>query len=701
MTRSTLSPSGGSTPGPGSGGRPTKRPRVLVACQRCKTRRQRCDNNSPACGNCARARTACLYSDRTAYPPSYVKALEERVKELEARQRSVTSPEPQSTPAGDRLVTGMGLLSSCAAAEPHYFGFSAGLSLAHFVQVALDFGSVTSADVVSLPLLTDRPFANQALHQQCSKGAVPAALPSQQTGASYIRAYLQLVHPLYPFLDRRQLWTVHRQAREKANGLDPMDAALLHLVYAIGARCLQLVGTTSSPTTTTKNNTPEDHFLRAMQIIGEGLQFTSIRSIELTLLLAIHSMRSPSGTSVWHLSGLALRQCIELGLHRPRPDDMPTAVAANSTITTPTASSTATSAGEHRKRLFWSAYIFERKTALVLGRPFALADEEIDVLLPAGDEVRFHCAHVELYQLHSQIRYALYQMKRGGTNGRHDHRPQLKSTMERLFCKLDAWKTRVLQTFDEARDGWAMHDAENGHDSDSSPSANLASTATLGGPSVLTQQTELLLEFYKARRSLLQPLMTEGRSVYPFDTTDYAACADASGQICQLYRRLHRLAPVPFSLRDLHAIFVAGFTLIYAICSAPSLYTAAGSTCARDIGACSTLLYVITEQWASAKKYRDAFEVVAEKMEASAARYTEPEACMGRTTERPVVSVVLMPSVPLPNGPISAPAQPTTPLTGFDQNLSSGIELDLESDMYGIEGLLYSEGLDWFTEAVL
>lgn len=43
-------------------------------------------------------------------------------------------------------------------------------------------------------------------------------------------------------------------------------------------------------------------------------------------------------------------------------------------------------------------------------------------------------------------------------------------------------------------------------------------------------------------------------------------------------------------------------------------------------------------------------------------------------------------------------------LDGFNVNMntfSSGIELDLESDIYGIEGLLSSEGLDWFTEAVL
>lgn len=191
---------------------------------------------------------------------------------------------------GERLALGLGLLSSCAAAEPHYFGFSAGLSLAHFVQVAIDFGS-NSSDV-SLPLLADRPFSNQALGADTTL----ASLPSFKTGASYIRAYLSVVQPLYPFLSRKSLWSLHesltgRHKSNTASSRDQIDLALMHLVYAIGSRCLQLLGKSKI-----SKNTPEGHFLSAMKIISDGLKFTSIRSIEVTLLLAIHSMRSPSGT---------------------------------------------------------------------------------------------------------------------------------------------------------------------------------------------------------------------------------------------------------------------------------------------------------------------------------------------------------------------------------------------------------------------
>lgn len=243
--------------------------------------------------------------------------MEERVRELEAsvclneqqhHRRTIPDPLPntpsspehpsprqqpptQEAPVERRtapLAQGLGLLSSIAAAEPHYFGLSAGLSLAHFVQVAIDSGS-NSADV-SLPLLADRPFSNQALNANTTL----AKLPSFKTGASYVQAYLSLVHPLYPFLDRISLWQLHdtltRRQEEVPSPYPQIDVALMHLVYAIGSRCLQLLGKIDG-----SKGLPEGHFLSAMKAVNEELKFTSIRAIEVTLLLAIHSMRSPSG----------------------------------------------------------------------------------------------------------------------------------------------------------------------------------------------------------------------------------------------------------------------------------------------------------------------------------------------------------------------------------------------------------------------
>ncbi|KAG5771406.1 hypothetical protein H9Q72_002000 [Fusarium xylarioides] len=52
----------------------------VTACQRCKSRKQRCDQNIPACSSCARAGVPCVLS--------YIKNLEDRVAELELSLRN-------------------------------------------------------------------------------------------------------------------------------------------------------------------------------------------------------------------------------------------------------------------------------------------------------------------------------------------------------------------------------------------------------------------------------------------------------------------------------------------------------------------------------------------------------------------------------------------------------------------------------------
>ncbi|KAK0391830.1 hypothetical protein NLU13_1329 [Sarocladium strictum] len=765
--------------------RPAKRPRVLVACQRCKSRRQKCDNSSPACSNCEKAKVSCLYSDQ-AYPSSYVKRLEDRVRQLEANlatddgsptvlsavnlaattfhQFGSPSPDSPETAAGasgkersGQLALGLGVLSSCAGAEPHYFGFSAGLSLAHFVQVAIDSGG-NPVDV-SLPQLADRPFS----HQVPKPNATLAGPPTYNAGASYIRAYLALVHPLYPFLNTDRLWELHRSITKRRGGqgatvgsTEQIDLTIMHLVYAIGSRCLQLLQKFSVSSTV-----PEAHFLRAMEHIRQDFKFTSTKSIEVTLLLAIHSMRSPYGTSVWHLAGLAIRQCLELGLHKQRLIDH-----QNIQV------------DQYRKRLFWSVYIFERKTALVLGRPFALSDEEIDLSLPAkmddgnrntvADEAQehspnrkypqhkaaldFHRKNIQLYQIHSDIRLALSRMKKTPS------KEGLRTTTSTLLRQLDQWKQQVLTKFcqhvqeepDVSKTLTDFCQEQDSADSESSSSETHQHPPFMKRP-VEIEKNELLLEYHKARRSLLQPLMTENSHNYPFETADYAACAESSGQICQLYRRLHRLSPIPFSLRDLHAVFLAGFTLIYCLRVCPSIYSVERI---GDVGACSTVLYVITEQWSSAKKYRDAFETLAEKVldavkgqhpggQSNAGLSRQERHCataVNRSRRRqghlPYVhdeDVHTVTNYTGRNGydarreasehdesrrrvtemPAQSPFELTPPTslpldgerfpdaTSFLSHAHQNIDWDLDRDMSDIEKLLSSEGLDWFTGAVL
>jgi hypothetical protein len=188
------------------------------------------------------------------------------------------------------LASGIGLLSSCATAEPHYFGFSSGLNLAHFVEAAVTANN--DASEINLPLLADRPFSKQIPTAQTPLASVPAA----SVGSRYIRAYLSSIQPLYPFINQEDIWRMHRTAvgEDSSTPESPANADLarLHLIYAIGSRCTQIL----QPRKIQKH-LPEGHLMSAMQHVPEVLKLTSIHAVEVTMLLAIHSMRSPSGMS--------------------------------------------------------------------------------------------------------------------------------------------------------------------------------------------------------------------------------------------------------------------------------------------------------------------------------------------------------------------------------------------------------------------
>lgn len=598
-----------------------------------------CDNAAPACSNCASSKASCVYN---TYPTSYVHRLEERVGELEARLRSVDPSQaddhladdmhndtqtqiatPSSIPSTHQvpamasspghLASGIGLLSSCATAEPHYFGFSSGLNLAHFVEAAVTANN--EASEINLPLLADRPFSRQIPTAQTPLAPVPIS----SIGNRYIRAYLASIQPLYPFIDEKDIWRMHRSATGDApstsESLTKADLARLHLIYAIGSRCTQIL----KPRKIQKH-VPEGHLMSAMQHIPEVLKLTSTHTVEVTLLLAIHSMRSPSGmsqfsarshslchrtnfrlpgTSVWHLCGFAMRLCLELGLHRPKPYQSHQAHLE-----------------QQRRKLFWSVYIFERKSALILGRPFAVSDKDIALSMlddgsdeensssPASSIVLLR-NHVLLYQIHSKIRSTLHHLR--------SEAPSVKIAEKVASClqRLEVWRSSMLQevgvrVIDTAS---AARPATTRSHSDSSDSADDTSEPLLRHAS--QDRAELLLEYHKARRSLLQPLLTDSGSQYSPTLSDYSACADASSQICQHYRLLHRLSAWPFTLRDLHAVLIAGFTWLHCIAARPALYNARN---AGAIGACSTVLYLIAEQWSGARKYRDTFEIVADKL---------------------------------------------------------------------------------------
>ena len=66
--------------------------RIAQACDRCRSKKIRCDGIRPCCSQCANVGFECKTSDklsRRAFPRGYTESLEERVRSLEAEIREL------------------------------------------------------------------------------------------------------------------------------------------------------------------------------------------------------------------------------------------------------------------------------------------------------------------------------------------------------------------------------------------------------------------------------------------------------------------------------------------------------------------------------------------------------------------------------------------------------------------------------------
>lgn len=259
--------------------RPTRRhPRGLVACLRCKSRKQRCDNVYPACSNCHDAGQKCSYGAKQALPAEYVKSLERQVSKLQqelalSRQNVVTPTgssslqQQQTLPmvpnmdeqASSRETVTSDLEASAGVVAPSpdsFLGTSSGYPLTRLLRSALPSVdahqgdravAVREVDAATCSSAAIRLNGGQQAETDLFSGG--SDLPTKEVGDKLIEAYYARVHPKHPFLARKRVQSLHEGRHElvpahKAARSDDVrtkcDYATLQLVYAIGARYLQL-----------------------------------------------------------------------------------------------------------------------------------------------------------------------------------------------------------------------------------------------------------------------------------------------------------------------------------------------------------------------------------------------------------------------------------------------------------------------------
>lgn len=535
-----------------------------------------------------------------------------------ARRREALTPAnnnhaPDTEDRSQDLPSEVALLCiNAAGREPQFFGASSAVSFSRIVSATMGMGSNgRSAGGPSQqnargsrPPTGGTPFDADRIAQP-----TPLRLPTIEMRSSLVEAYFKNIHPQYPLLHRPTFskWESDcwRAASEGTLDLLPDMAVFSALmVYAIGSLVLGQSYTDAA----------EAYYAAALDRIASILDLDSLESIQAILFCAVYSIRSPVGVSLWKISGMAIRHCIELGYHLDADKYRRHADPLTKEIS---------------KRCFWVAYDIDRVAAFTLGRPLGIPEDSIDVELPLDidDEnitattgltcpprsqatdpptLMTGAIHaIKLRRLWTQLSDHLYPTRRGQCTNDCVNR----NTFESLRTRLEEWRASAPDYPDH---------------STSRPLSVFASKSWFR--LAYDHSILLLYRHYMVPppsnndQSIMSPTQVPrgSRASHNNDGENVDAvleeCFLSAKDICLTYRRIYQSSSVQFTWGSLHHLFLGGLTYLFCLWrSARIRAKTKQSDIITTCLACSTVLIIIAERWNLATSYRDIFEALSQK----------------------------------------------------------------------------------------
>lgn len=517
-------------------------------------------------------------------------ALVRRIEMLEAQLAERQSVDERPTPASrtedhasspkENIIFLTSIMSSDKPPGiQSYFGPSSGLSMAKNLDWFIHDTILTRSIPVSASIMasTVEPFDQAILHR--------ANPPDDDEGSRLLNAYFTKTHIRFPFLDRAQILRLHAERHHPPEDSpeDSYGQFKLFMVYAIGATILQMTQNHNTTTTSPSPSPPSTYLTTALSFESSLRDSFSLAGLEAILLLVLYHLRLSSPSKVWYMLGLAMRISIDLGLHRELHYRNTERVEA-----------------QRRRRLFWSVYLVERYISWSLGRPFNIAEEEIDAGIPADvgdcladDDVansiqsssdphsQGNClcrfiACIRLSRIASVVHTRIYRVDRDIST--------LLPEIDPLMKDLQQFEKQLPRLAPDDDDFVRMH-------------------------------------FNNSVRVVLQPFL----AILPSADSRIQTCLAASGRMCQLFKKSRQTdSSGGHSFLLANSIFMAGLTMwfvlfhlniwlpanadiSFCLFRSPSLWSI---TVANDIRACSSAMFFMSERNPSLSKYRDGLETI-------------------------------------------------------------------------------------------
>ncbi|TGO49338.1 hypothetical protein BCON_0213g00150 [Botryotinia convoluta] len=363
----------------GNGGDSTIPKPKRIACIICRKRKLKCDGSKPSCSTCTRLGHDCAYDPvrRKSGPKrGYVKALEERLKQVENMLKS-QEPTTTTTSPSTSNASGAGLRT---APTPNLNVPSP--------NIGVD-GERWRYNNDAQPTLNDMGFSATigmgmglddfpSTWEMIGLG-IEEPLPLQEVIDELHEIYFDNIHPSLPM--------IHKYRYLAAMNLAPNQRPPVSLRYAMW---------TLAASSSEKYMNLKDHFYQRARkymemdtLKGFGESIISVSHAQVHILLASYEFRMMHFPRAWMSTGAAIRLCQMMGLHRldkpglevkkclPPPRDW--------------------TEREERRRTFWMAFCEDRYASVGTGWPMTIDEKDITSDLPSS-EVAFNLSKPERTQ---------------------------------------------------------------------------------------------------------------------------------------------------------------------------------------------------------------------------------------------------------------------------------------------------------------
>ncbi|KAK1962331.1 hypothetical protein LY78DRAFT_705865 [Colletotrichum sublineola] len=545
----------------------------VTACMRCRSRKQRCDQNIPACSNCERAGVECvsLDIDGHATPRSYIKSLEDRVAYLESQLTNRETLNPRS-PLTEFASSGDGSLSRDPVDQ---VAFRSLRTDAFYNTITTSTGQSLLRSLLAEPIRSVSQTSKQSDHRSlldALPNATEAALPSRDAAVRLVDAYFEHCEFFSPILPSKEdfVASIPLLYNDSPGGQGPKDAAVIlasFRAYTVFATVVLLLNRTDPAF---RVSTADGYFATASRLLAQNpavICTGDLQHIYNLLLVGQYTCFVSNLSGAWHFIGLASRLVVELNLHDER------AVAAKL---------------DHRQLnqrrwLFWAFYTLERNLCVIIGRPFSIPDEAIYTPLPELSEgvggSRALALHlIKHRRLESEIHVTL------------NHKPPLNGASVDIVAWRDGMRRRLIE--------W------------------LECAPTLTAPSTQLAPADI---FESILHNHLVVLYYPSQSFPAPSEKDILTLAQSAAECISNYRRAFRDGQLRFFWRTTHNLFQSGVAMAYCLhLQARNRYRDLSRTdMVASVNTCMSLLWAMVERYPLGSVYRDAFEILANSVSKS------------------------------------------------------------------------------------